>query len=125
MLQDDTNVGSCVSLCACVYRCRNVSSALTEINKQILMVFVDLGFSNELIQPKEWCKTSLKVQVSQQQLVLLWKSHGKNVELKLKVCCCWKIASDVKLRLLSLKKKKGEYSICAVNSNNLMSTTFY
>lgn len=125
MLQDDTNVGSCVSLCAYVYRCRNVSSALTEINKQILMVFVDLGFSNELIQPKEWCKTSLKVQVSQRQLVLLWKSHGKNVELKLKVCCCWKIASDVKLRLLSLKKKKGEYSICAVNSNNLMSTTFY
>lgn len=59
MLQDDTNVGSCVSLCACVYRCRNVSSALTEINKQILMVFVDLGFSNELIQPKEWCKKSL------------------------------------------------------------------
>lgn len=88
------------------------------------MVFVDLGFSNELIQPKEWCKTSLKVQVSQRQLVLLWKNHGKTVELKLKVCCCWKIASDVKLRLLSFKKK-GEYSICAVNSNNLMSTTFY
>lgn len=117
MLQDDTNVGSCVSLCACVYRCRNVSSALTEINKQILMVFVDLGFSNELIQPKEWCKTSLKVQVSQQQLVLLWKSHGKNVELKLKVCCCWKIASDVKLRLLRFcfvlffKKKVNTVSV--------------
>lgn len=115
MLQDDTNVGSCVSLCACV---RNVSSALTEINKQILMVFVDLGFSNELIQPKEWCKTSLKVQVSQQLLVLLWKSHGKNVELKLKVCCCWKIASDVKLRLLRVFKKKKK----KVNTVSVLST---